>query len=181
MFTLTKLNVLWDKVKALEARPSGGGSDLPEVTSEDAGEVLMVSDTGEWEANEIVGLLPDVDSTDNGKLLGVDDGEWAVVNPPSGGYTISSTEVDTGLKLGNATIYCKQYDLVGNTVGTLITTDRIIPLMAVVYRNGDTSHNNGCFNPHVYRAWDDGNIYLGTALPDTIAPNNQYVVIYYIK
>ena len=109
MFTLTKLNVLWDKVKALEARPSG--SDIPEVTSEDAGDVLMVSDTGEWEANELDGLLPEVDNTDNGKLLGVSNGEWSKVDAPSINIDYSTTEQNTGRKwIDGKPIYCKTID-----------------------------------------------------------------------
>lgn len=108
MFTLTKLNVLWDKVKALEARPIG--TTLPEVSSEDAGKALMVGDTGDWEADNISGLLPEVDSADNGKLLGVSSGVWSVVDAPSGGVNYSTDEQATGLTwIDGRPIYQKTY------------------------------------------------------------------------
>ena len=56
---------------------SGSGSGLPDVGPEDAGQVLMVGDTGEWEADEITGLLPDVDQSDEGSILKVNSsGKW---------------------------------------------------------------------------------------------------------
>lgn len=126
IFDSTNPRVMADNIKRLEATAGSGGSslpdpsgatdgqvlmvddgewgigdipnELPDVTSEDAGEVLMVSDDGEWEAAELTGLLPEVDSSDAGKILSVNnDGEWDVENAPSGGYTIPiNTVTNTG-------------------------------------------------------------------------------------
>lgn len=51
---------------------------LPDVTSEDNGSVLKVSD-GAWGVGSD-NSLPDVTSDDNGKLLQVVNGSWAVVD-----------------------------------------------------------------------------------------------------
>ena len=175
MFTLTKLNVLWDKVKALEARPSGG-SDLPEVTSEDAGEVLMVSDTGEWEADEIVGLLPDVDSSDNGKLLGVSEGEWGVVDAPSAGYDITSTEVDTGIKIGTNKLYAITLNPGTNIQanGSIVFDSSKNPIYGIL-----TYANGGCPVP-LYRNTSSGYICYG-ANPALTGVTYTSLIMYYTK
>ena len=58
----------------------GSGSDLPEVTSEDNGDVLTVVE-GSWAKAVLPVKLPAVTSDDNGKILKVVDGAWAVVLP----------------------------------------------------------------------------------------------------
>lgn len=60
----------------------GGGSDLPDVTASDNGDILRVVG-GVWAKADAE--LPAVSSDDNGKLLGVSEGEWGLVNAPSGG------------------------------------------------------------------------------------------------
>lgn len=53
----TNPRVMADNIKRLEA--IAGGSGLPEITSEDAGKVLTVSDDGEWEVEDPVSGLTD--------------------------------------------------------------------------------------------------------------------------
>ena len=58
--------------------------ELPAVTSENAGQVLMVNAEGQWVAAAIPSQLPTVDkTTDAGKVLTVNsDGEWAAAALP---------------------------------------------------------------------------------------------------
>ena len=57
--------------------------DLPDVDSTDSGKVLQVDDNGKWNASNLQSELPSVSSSDNGKVLGVVDGDWAVMSLPS--------------------------------------------------------------------------------------------------
>lgn len=69
--------------------------DLPAVTSEDAGDVLMVSDEGEWGKGEITfpTELPAVTSSDEGDVLMVNDsGEWDKGEIPSQLPTVTSSD-----------------------------------------------------------------------------------------
>lgn len=55
---------------------------LPDVTSSDNGKVLGVVN-GEWEAADAPSELPDVTSVDNGKFLIVVNGQWAATSMQS--------------------------------------------------------------------------------------------------
>lgn len=49
----TNPRIMADNIRELARNGGGGGSDLPDVGPEDAGEVLMVSNVGKWEAAEL--------------------------------------------------------------------------------------------------------------------------------
>lgn len=53
--------------------------ELPDVSASDNGKILGVVD-GEWAVIDAPTELPSVSSTDNGKVLGVVEGEWAAVD-----------------------------------------------------------------------------------------------------
>ena len=90
----------------------GGGSDLPEVTSSDNGDVLTVVE-GEWNKAAIPSQLPEVESTDEGKVLTVNSsGEWEAENLSSSGVNYSTNEFDTGEKwIDGSPIYCKVFSI----------------------------------------------------------------------
>lgn len=51
--------------------------ELPTVTTEDAGDVLVVNEEGKWDKGEAGGGLPEVTTDDNGDILQVIEGAWA--------------------------------------------------------------------------------------------------------
>ena len=62
----------------------GGGAGLPEVDSSDNGDVLTVVE-GEWTNAAPASQLPAVSSSDNGNVLTVVEGAWAKAAPAGGG------------------------------------------------------------------------------------------------
>ncbi len=66
--------------------------ELPTVTSADNGKVLGVVD-GQWAVIDAPVELPSVSSTDNGKVLGVVEGEWGVMSADS--FIKDSTDEST--------------------------------------------------------------------------------------
>lgn len=50
--------------------------ELPTVTKEDTGDVLVVNEEGHWDKGEASGGLPDVTAADNGDILQVVEGAW---------------------------------------------------------------------------------------------------------
>ena len=70
-----------------------GGSDLPEVTSDDNGNVLTVV-SGEWNKAAIPSQLPSVDDSDEGKVLMVNSsGNWAKGDIPTPTIDLSDPNV----------------------------------------------------------------------------------------
>ena len=59
---------------------SGGGSELPAVTSDDNGDVLTVVE-GAWAKADPPSSLPAVTGSDNGDVLTVVEGAWAKAAP----------------------------------------------------------------------------------------------------
>lgn len=62
----------------LKIATKAAGVELPAVTAENAGQVLTVNAQGKWAAANIPSQLPAVSATDNGSVLKVVEGVWAV-------------------------------------------------------------------------------------------------------
>lgn len=83
---------------AVDNAGGGGGSDLPDVTAADNGKLLGV-DGGEWGKVDPPSELPAVTASDNGKVLGVADGAWGAVTPASfAPYAVTGTLGESGGK-----------------------------------------------------------------------------------
>ena len=95
MFTLTKINVLWDKVKALNKRVDNIQA-LPDPSGATDGQLLAVDD-GEWVIANAPAELPDPTGATDGQALVIDDGAWAIGDVSGGGVNYSTTEQDTGI------------------------------------------------------------------------------------
>ena len=63
--------------------------------------------------------LPEVSASDNGDVLGVVDGAWAKMALPSYGVDYTTNEVDTGSTFLGSKIYAKTYEGSTNGVITL--------------------------------------------------------------
>ena len=62
----------------LKIATKAAGVELPAVTAENAGQVLTVNAHGKWAAANIPSQLPAVSATDNGSVLKVVEGVWAI-------------------------------------------------------------------------------------------------------
>lgn len=145
MFTLTKINLLWDKVKALEK--NADSSRLPDVTTSDNGDVLTVVE-GAWGKAAIPSQLPTVTGADNGNVLGVVEGAWSKMAAPSGGVDYSTSEQDTGLKwIDGKAIYSKTFTAAGGSGNTvtiqtgLSGVDNIIKCEGMATRENDSIYS----------------------------------------
>ena len=134
---------------------------LPSVTTEDAGKVLKVSNSGVWSKGDAPSELPslDPDGADANKLLGVDEQgeEYKLVARPEGVPSYESANVGSVLKLyrpsansGNAMtwgspVYQIPVTKIGNTytIASGITAEDIVANrgnLAIVL-NGNTLYN----------------------------------------
>ena len=75
----------------IEAISSISGSGLPDVDTEDDGDVLGVVN-GSWSKTEIPSQLPEVSSSDNGNVLTVVDGVWGKAVASTGLPDVSSSD-----------------------------------------------------------------------------------------
>ena len=74
---------------------SSGGSDLPDVTTDDNGKVLGVVN-GEWDKVDAPSSLPDVTAADEDKILQVNGyGEWVANSLPTHTYTLTYADGST--------------------------------------------------------------------------------------
>ena len=78
--------------------------ELPTVTTEDAGDVLVVNEEGKWDKGEAGGGLPKVTAADNGDVLTVVDGEWNKAAGGSGVVIFSGNVVSNKFKLGGGAV-----------------------------------------------------------------------------
>ena len=80
--TVANMTVKSDIISALATLiTSGGGAKLPEVSASDNGRVLGVAD-GAWAVVDIEAELPTVTADDNGDVLTVVEGAWAAAALP---------------------------------------------------------------------------------------------------
>ena len=146
----------------------------------------MSPSNADMKINKIVGIkfggsgsggstLPDVTSTDNGKILGVDNGEWNVVEAPSGGYSITTTEVDTGMKLGTSTIYAKSF-----SAGTVSANSSIVYDATMNPLYGFVKYAAGGCPISIYRNTSSGYICYGEN-PRFSGVTYTDVIIYYTR
>lgn len=102
--------------------------ELPTVTTEDTGDVLVVNEEGKWDKGEAGGGLPEVTTDDNGDILQVVEGAWAKASASSGGVVVV-----------NATYYSSQslikYDITNTELVNLINTKQ--GNVIIVAKNSD--------------------------------------------
>ena len=98
---VTRIEKLLNEIAENTSGGGGGGTGLPEVTTDDNGDVLTVVE-GEWAKAAPSGSdLPAVTSDDNGNVLTVVEGAWAKAAPSGGGllWCNYSGDDDTGYKI----------------------------------------------------------------------------------
>lgn len=188
MFTLTKISLMWDKIKALSAKVDDI-IPLPAVTSSDNGKALIVS-AGKWSKKNIPSQLPAVTSSDAGNALVVSsDGEW-VKGSVSGLLNYSLTEQSTGRKwLDGKDIYVKtlsftnkQYGGNGTFDTGVSNLDNIISFECVF--TGEMNVVPGTDNTgNTVRLYNNGNgvIKMEAATFNAGAERTWNITLYYTK
>ena len=82
---------------AIEDAASGAAEDIIDDTEASTSKTYSSNKINSLTAPE----LPTVTGSDNGKLLGVTEGAWGIVNAPSAGVEVEYVDIDSSYKLKN--------------------------------------------------------------------------------
>ena len=81
-----------DMLEAIATVAHAAATELPVVTSADAGDILTVDETGTWSKGAAPAALPTVSGTDNGDVLTVVEGAWAKAAAPTELPTVTADD-----------------------------------------------------------------------------------------
>lgn len=97
-------------------------------------------------------LLPDVTATDNGKVLGVENGEWSVVQGGSGGGLPEVTTEDNGKTLK---VVGGEWSVVQGSDGVNYFSGNGIPGSAIVAKEGDIYRDTSTNKTYICNGYID--------------------------
>lgn len=145
---------------------AGGGSDLPEVDSDDNGKVLSVVE-GEWDKATPAKELPSVSGSDNGKVLTVYNGAWTK-GYPTIGLNVERIEVQDW---GNEYVLCKAWPDSGT-----YTNPNFDNVDSIYIYNGDNSISIlGTFGYRYY--YHSGQENRNSPVTKFFNPNSTYGIV----